>query len=91
ILTTPHRFSTRAFKFSIYSTSWHYPPAKMKLFLLILSTLSAWSDWSQWRGPKGNGNFDHEIHWSHKWPVSGPKKLWSTKVHIGYSGIAVSE
>ena len=63
----------------------------MKLFLLILSTLSAWSDWSQWRGPKGNGNFDHEIHWSHKWPMSGPKKLWSAKVHIGYSGIAVSE
>jgi outer membrane protein assembly factor BamB len=63
----------------------------MKLFLLILSTLSAWSDWSQWRGPKGNGNFDHETHWSHKWPTSGPNTLWAAKVHTGYSGIAVSE
>jgi outer membrane protein assembly factor BamB len=63
----------------------------MKLLLLILSILPAAADWSQWRGPEGNGNFDHEKTWSHQWPESGPKVLWSVKVHTGYSGIAASE
>lgn len=67
----------------------------MKLSALLLaSTLSlaaAPTEWSAWRGPQGNGIYDQETTWSHDWPESGPKILWSTKVHLGYSGIAVSE
>lgn len=63
----------------------------MKLILLMIGTLPAFADWSQWRGPGGDGNFDHETNWSHEWTETGPKVLWSAKVHTGYSGIAVSE
>ena len=61
------------------------------LLAIFLLALPVPADWSQWRGPKGNGNFDHETTWSHQWPAVGPKVLWTAKVHIGYSGIAVSE
>lgn len=57
---------------------------------LFLATLPLPANQSDWRGPHGNGNFDHESNWSHKWPESGPKVLWTAKVHLGYSAIAVS-
>lgn len=59
--------------------------------LLICSSLSAAPEWSHWRGPQGDGHYDHETTWSHDWPASGPKQLWRAPVHLGYSGIAVSE
>ncbi|MEJ6581295.1 MAG: PQQ-binding-like beta-propeller repeat protein [Akkermansiaceae bacterium] len=62
--------------------------------LLLASTLSLFAappEWSVWRGPDGNGIYDHETTWSHDWPESGPGVLWTAKVHLGYSGSAVSE
>jgi outer membrane protein assembly factor BamB len=61
------------------------------LLVFLLLALPALATWSQWRGPKGNGNFDHETTWTHQWPATGPKVLWTAKVHMGYSGIVVSE
>ena len=67
----------------------------MKICLLLLFCLplplSAAPEWSVWRGPEGDGCYDHETTWSHEWPKLGPKVLWRVPVHIGYSGIAVSE
>jgi outer membrane protein assembly factor BamB len=64
---------------------------KSKILALLLLALPTFADDSQWRGPQGNGNFDHETSWSHTWPATGPKVLWTAKVHLGYSAIAVSE
>ncbi|MDE0827181.1 MAG: PQQ-binding-like beta-propeller repeat protein [Akkermansiaceae bacterium] len=59
--------------------------------LFSLASISAAPDWSVWRGPQGNGHYDHESTWSHDWPATGPKQLWQAPVHLGYSGIAISE
>ena len=61
------------------------------LLVLTLSPFAAPPEWSVWRGPSGNGIYDHESSWSHDWPERGPRILWTTQVHLGYAGIAVSE
>ncbi|MGJ8694890.1 MAG: PQQ-binding-like beta-propeller repeat protein [Verrucomicrobiaceae bacterium] len=55
--------------------------------LLIIPIFAETPEWSVWRGPLRNGNYDHETRWS----IKEPKKLWEAKVHLGYSGCAVSE
>ena len=64
---------------------------KTLLAFLVPLCLSATPEWSVWRGPQGNGNYDHETTWKHEWPESGPEILWRVPVHLGYSGIVVSE
>ena len=63
----------------------------LKVLLLLPGLLSAAPEWSVWRGPASEGNYDHETTWKHDWLPTGAKTLWQTKVHTGYSGIAVSE
>ncbi len=63
----------------------------LKVLLLLPGLLCAAPEWSVWRGPASEGNYDHETTWKHNWLPTGPKTLWQTKVHTGYSGIAVSE
>lgn len=66
---------------------------KTALFLLASGLLlhAAPPAWSEWRGPHHNGNYDHETTWSHEWPEDGPKTVWTADVHLGYSGVAISE
>ena len=63
----------------------------LKVLLLLPGLLCATPEWSVWRGPASEGNYDHETTWKHDWLPTRPKTLWQTKVHTGYSGIAVSE
>ena len=68
----------------------------MKSILLLLTSTftllcAETPEWSVWRGPNSDGIYDHETSWTHDWPESGPDVLWTAKVHLGYSGVAVSE
>jgi outer membrane protein assembly factor BamB len=54
---------------------------------LTVTTLAA--DWPQWMGPTRDGVWT-EAGVATTLPAGGPKKLWSAKVHGGYSGPAVA-
>lgn len=56
----------------------------------ILTFPAVAEDWPQWRGPKRDG-ISTEKGWQSSWPASGPKKLWSKPVGVGYSSVAVSD
>ncbi len=47
-------------------------------------------DWPIYRGPNHDG-ISKETGWTSKWPASGPKRLWSAKVGIGFSSISVAD
>ena len=49
------------------------------------------ADQTKWRGPLGTGVYPDETTWTSDWPAGGPTQLWTVKVGLGYSGIAVSE
>jgi outer membrane protein assembly factor BamB len=56
--------------------------------LLLTASIACADDWPQWMGPT------RDDHWKEtgilqKFPKGGPKKLWSTPIHGGYSGPAV--
>jgi outer membrane protein assembly factor BamB len=64
----------------------------MKTITFILSLLAAQTaiagDWHQWMGADRNGEWnEHGI--LKKFPEGGPKILWRTPIHNGYSGPAV--
>jgi outer membrane protein assembly factor BamB len=46
------------------------------------------SDWPQFRGPDRT-NVSKETGLLHKWPDSGPRRLWSVPVEQGYAGAAI--
>ncbi len=46
------------------------------------------ADWPQFRGPNRDG-ISRETGLMHKWPVAGPKVLWTTPVAQGYAGAAI--
>lgn len=57
--------------------------------LLGSLTISAQAgDWLYWRGPLKNGT-TNETGWNSRWPASGPRKLWSAPVGVGYSAVTV--
>jgi outer membrane protein assembly factor BamB len=57
--------------------------------MLALSVMAAQAgDWLSWRGPMKNG-LSTETAWISKWPSSGPRKLWSAPVGVGYSAVTV--
>lgn len=57
---------------------------------LLLSAIPALAaDWPQWMGPNRDGVWT-EAGVLAKFPAGGPKKLWSEKVHGGYSGPSVA-
>ena len=52
--------------------------------------LAAAEDWPRWRGPRGDG-ISRETSLADRWPESGPPRLWSAEVGIGYaSPVAVA-
>lgn len=55
----------------------------------LISFPTAAADWPNWRGPEHNG-ISKETGWSTKWPATGPKKLWSANVGVGFASFAVS-
>jgi outer membrane protein assembly factor BamB len=57
---------------------------------VLLSFSASADDWPQWRGPKRDG-ISTEKGWKATWPATGPKKLWSKPVGIGYSSMAVAD
>ncbi|MBI5801146.1 MAG: PQQ-like beta-propeller repeat protein [Verrucomicrobia bacterium] len=46
-------------------------------------------DWPQWRGPRRNG-ISAEKDYIAQWPKEGPRRLWATKVGVGYSSVSVA-
>lgn len=56
--------------------------------LLAATTVAHADDWPQWMGPNRDGQWK-ETGVLESFPSTGPKKLWSTPIHGGYSGPAV--
>ena len=47
-------------------------------------------DWPRWRGPRGDG-ISRETNLAERWPESGPPRLWTAEVGLGYaSPVAVA-
>lgn len=46
-------------------------------------------DWPQWGGPRRDG-ISRESRWNWNWPKNGPRRLWSQKVGVGWSDVAVA-
>jgi len=45
-------------------------------------------DWPQWRGPRRNG-ISAEKDFVTSWPKEGPHRVWTARVGVGYSSVAV--
>lgn len=56
--------------------------------LLLTASIACADDWPQWMGPTRDDQWK-ETGILQKFPNGGPKKLWSTPIHGGYSGPAV--
>ena len=58
--------------------------------VLSASTASAQEtfDWPQWRGPRRNG-ISAEKDFVTSWPKEGPHRVWTARVGVGYSSVAV--
>lgn len=54
------------------------------LTVLGMSGIAAAEGWPRWMGPDGTG-ISTETGLAESWPESGPRKLWTQKVGIGYS------
>lgn len=58
----------------------------------VLSASAAFAqetfDWPQWRGPKRNG-ISAEKDFVTSWPKEGPHRVWTARVGVGYSSVAV--
>jgi outer membrane protein assembly factor BamB len=52
----------------------------------IMSLVALAEDWPAYRGPSGNGTSNERI----SWPEGGPKKLWTTSTHNGFSSFTES-
>ncbi|CAN5490020.1 PQQ-like beta-propeller repeat protein [soil metagenome] len=61
----------------------------LALLLLVSVPLFA-ADWPQWMGPTRDDVWT-EPGIITKFPAGGPKKLWSEKIHGGYSGPSVAD
>jgi outer membrane protein assembly factor BamB len=59
------------------------------LVLAGLAPLLMADDWPQWMGPRRDDVW-RETGIVEKFPKDGPKVLWRTKIHYGYSGPAVA-
>lgn len=64
-------------------------PLVLTSILGLLPLVASAGDWPHFRGPDYNG-ISKETGWSTQWPASGPKKLWSAKVGIGFATLSVS-
>lgn len=51
---------------------------------------AAGEDWPHWRGPRGDA-ISQETEWTWNWPASGPPRVWSAEIGIGFSAVAVAE
>ncbi len=60
----------------------------ISLCALALNSLAG--DWPQFCGPDRN-NISAETGLADSWPEAGPKVLWETQVHDGYSGPAIKD
>lgn len=58
------------------------------IFLWVSSSFAG--DWPQFCGPNRN-NISTETGLADSWPEAGPKVLWETEVHDGYSGPAIKD
>lgn len=56
--------------------------------LLTGAAAASAADWPQWRGPRRTGH-STETGWLTRWPVGGPKRLWTAQVGEGYSAVSV--
>src|SRR5579859_6449516 len=57
--------------------------------ILAASSVRA-DDWPCWRGARGDG-ISRETGLLSKWPDSGPKQLWRTKLTGGFSSMAAAD
>lgn len=64
----------------------------LRLATVALSTLAFGlhaNDWPNYLGPDHSG-ISKETGWSANWPANGPKRLWKTKVGLGFASFAVA-
>ncbi len=66
------------------------PLVTISLVLTVSASISFADDWPQWGGPK------HDDVWREpgivkSFPADGPKVLWRTPIHRGYSGPSVAD
>ena len=71
-----------------------WSPARGLALLLLGAAFTASAaapavDWPQWRGPNRDG-LSTETGWLTEWPKNGPRRLWSGKVGLGWSSVAVA-
>ena len=87
-LLTIHSFARFAYSHFEYR-SWLY---RMVAFLLIIVSAleSSAGDWPQILGPHRDGVASDEML-ADRWPYSGPKLLWESKIGSGYAGPAVAD
>jgi len=57
--------------------------------LLIGGATVIGDDWPNYRGPNHDG-ISAETSWKADWGASGPKKLWTKSIGVGFSSIVVS-
>ena len=57
--------------------------------LIAFSSASA-ADWPQWAGPDRNFTAEN-VELADRWPESGPRRLWSRDLGVGYSGIVAAD
>ena len=58
------------------------------LLIFVLHSPASADDWSRWMGPNRDNTW-YESGIIDKFPEEGPKRVWSTKIELGYSGPAV--
>ena len=57
--------------------------------LIAFSSASA-ADWPQWAGPDRNFTAKN-VELADRWPESGPRRLWSRDLGVGYAGIVAAD
>ena len=57
-------------------------------FCIVAATSVVADDWPQWRGPNRNG-ISAETNWNWNWNQRSPQTLWSKKLGVGCSAVAV--
>ena len=59
------------------------------LLVVVCGVTVRAADWPSWRGPDRNG-ISQETDWSSDWAPTGPKKIWTATVGVGFSAVTVS-
>lgn len=60
------------------------------LCMSVLGIAGLAAEWYQWRGPQRNG-ISSETGILSQFPATGPRRVWSARVGVGYSSVAIRD